>query len=95
MAFCCGFPYELQAVYYKSGLVFLVGGGGRNLKGKAQHSSTHSQNCNLFAIVKQTKNVQQYRSIVGCIGMAQMSLIASEILKTSDLQLRCASFQKS
>lgn len=95
VAFCCGFPDELQAVYYKSGVVFLVGGGGRNSKHKAQRSTTHSQNYNLFTTAKQTKNVQQYRSIIGCIGMAHVSLIAAEIFKKSDLKSRCANFQKS
>lgn len=97
MALCCGFPYGLQAVYYRSGLVFFGEGLGSNSEGKAQHSTAHWQNCILFTIAKQTKN-KLYSSIGTVLVVLgwHISLSAFEILKKSKLEFwRNANFQKS
>ena len=103
VALCCGFPYELQAVYYRNGLVFFVvffffgEGLGSNSEGKAQHSTAHWQNCILFTIAKQTKN-KLYSSIGTVLVVLgwHISLNAFEILKKSKLEFwRNVNFQKS
>lgn len=69
------------------------GEGGRNSKGKAHYSTTHSQNYNLVTIAKQSKK---------CTIMEQYwlywdgtdTLIAFEIPKKSKLHRRSANFSK-